>query len=87
MMGFMLSDHEHVIYGDDERCITCWLRKETWTELDKLNATHTPYSKWCSNCGATITKDEDFENFALARFDSLHTTCEKCIKKYHLSRN
>lgn len=81
-MGISLSDHEHIIYGNDGRCSTCWLKKKTWTELDKLNSKHIPYSTWCSDCGATITKDEDFENFALARFNSLHTICEECIKKY-----
>ena len=75
----MKYEHKHKIYSGN-RCATCALTRKTWTMLDKLDAEHKPYSHHCSTCGAHITDEEDFENFALATFQSLHTICEKCVK-------
>ncbi len=74
--------HDHQIFKGDTKCITCNLTKKTYTLLDKLDKEHKPYSHRCSNCGDKVTDTEEFENFALAGFQSLHTTCEKCVKEF-----
>jgi len=79
----MKYEHEHRIFKGHTTCITCGLTKKTWKLLDKLEKEHKPYSNHCSSCGARVTDEEKFENFALARFDSIHTNCEKCIKLFN----